>query len=34
MKKKGFQRAVALGLVLAAVLQMISVALAKPNNKK
>ena len=32
-KKKGAQRAVALALVAAAVLQMISVAFVKPDRK-
>ncbi len=31
--KKGIQRAIALGLVLAAVVQMVSVAFVKPKDK-
>ena len=33
MRKKGVQRAIALGLVAAAVLQMMSAAFAKPRQK-
>ena len=33
-EKKGFQRAVALVLVAAALIQMVSVAFAKPGDKK
>jgi len=33
-KKKGFQRAVALALVAAAVVQIVSLAFAKPGNRK
>ena len=33
MQKKGFQRAVALGLVVAAVLQMVSVAFTGQKKK-
>ena len=34
MKKKGFQRAVALALVVAAVVQIVSLARVKPGNRK
>ena len=34
MRKKGFQRTVALALVAAAVVQIISLAFFKPGNKK
>ncbi len=33
-EKKGLKRTVALGLVVAAVLQMVSVAFVKPGDKK
>ena len=33
-EKKGLKRVIALGLIAAAVLQMVSVAFVKPNNKK
>ena len=33
-EKKGLQRAIALGLIAAAVLQMMSVAFVKPKDKK
>lgn len=33
-KKKGLQRAVALALVAAAVVQIVSVAFVKPGNRK
>lgn len=33
MRNKGFQRALALGLIIAAVLQMVAASRAKPNNK-
>ena len=32
-RKKGFQRTVALALVAAAILQIVSVAFVKPNKK-
>ncbi len=34
MEKKGFQRALALVLVAAAVIQMVSLAFPKPNDKE
>ena len=34
MRKKGFQRAVALALVAAAVVQIVSLAFVKPGDRK